>query len=111
MGGRKAAGKRQERPAPSPAQGWPGGDHLVSLMATGVFVLWWVGALQFPAVAANLSIIAVWVLAMSRSACCSSCWAGCGGPPGAEPGPAQRNAVICVNGRRRSGRGGNSPWA
>lgn len=51
MGGRKTAGTRAERAGPARAQGWPGGEHLVSLLATGVFVLWWVGALQFPGLA------------------------------------------------------------
>ena len=27
---------------------WPGSDYLVSFIATGVFVLWWVGVLHFP---------------------------------------------------------------
>lgn len=27
---------------------WPGSDYLVSFIATGVFVLWWIGVLHFP---------------------------------------------------------------
>jgi hypothetical protein len=27
---------------------WPGGDYLFSFLATGMFVLWWVGVLHFP---------------------------------------------------------------
>lgn len=27
---------------------WPGGEHLFSFLAVGVFVLWWVGVLRFP---------------------------------------------------------------
>lgn len=27
---------------------WPGGDHLFSFLATGLFVLWWVGLLHIP---------------------------------------------------------------
>lgn len=47
--GRTGAGKaRSARPAaPARAQPWPGGEPLVSLVATGVFVLWWVGVLHF----------------------------------------------------------------
>ena len=28
---------------------WPGGDHLFSLLATGLFVLWWIGLIHIPA--------------------------------------------------------------
>jgi len=31
------------------AKAWPGGDHLFSFLATGLFVLWWVGVIHFPA--------------------------------------------------------------
>ncbi len=27
---------------------WPGGDYLISAVAGSVFVMWWIGALQFP---------------------------------------------------------------
>jgi hypothetical protein len=27
---------------------WPGGDYLFSFLATGMFVLWWVGVIHFP---------------------------------------------------------------
>ena len=27
---------------------WPGGDHLFSFLATGMFVLWWIGVIHFP---------------------------------------------------------------
>ncbi|MDY6924027.1 MAG: hypothetical protein SWI22_08725 [Pseudomonadota bacterium] len=27
---------------------WPGGEHLFSFLAVGVFVLWWIGAIHFP---------------------------------------------------------------
>jgi hypothetical protein len=27
---------------------WPGGEYLFSFLATGVFVLWWIGVLHFP---------------------------------------------------------------
>ena len=30
------------------AKGWPGGDYLFSVLVTGMFVLWWVGLLNFP---------------------------------------------------------------
>ena len=30
------------------ANGWPGGEYLFSFLATGVFVLWWVGIIHFP---------------------------------------------------------------
>ena len=30
------------------ANGWPGGEYLFSLLATGLFVLWWVGIIHFP---------------------------------------------------------------
>jgi hypothetical protein len=29
-------------------EGWPGGEHLFSFLAAGMFVLWWVGVLHFP---------------------------------------------------------------
>ncbi|HST91502.1 MAG TPA: hypothetical protein VLJ13_04815 [Brevundimonas sp.] len=29
-------------------QAWPGSEYLFSALATGVFILWWVGAIQFP---------------------------------------------------------------
>jgi len=28
---------------------WPGGEHLFSFLAAGIFLLWWVGVLHFPA--------------------------------------------------------------
>jgi len=31
------------------AKSWPGGDHLFSLLATGLFLLWWVGLIHLPA--------------------------------------------------------------
>lgn len=49
--GAAAAGKPQAKAvwAPKPATaGWPGGEHLVSLLFTGAFVLWWTGVLHFP---------------------------------------------------------------
>ncbi|MCS6622881.1 hypothetical protein N0B44_08170 [Roseibacterium beibuensis] len=30
------------------AKAWPGGEYLFSFLATGVFVLWWIGAIHFP---------------------------------------------------------------
>ena len=30
------------------AKAWPGGEHLFSFFAAGIFVLWWVGVLHFP---------------------------------------------------------------
>ena len=27
---------------------WPGGEHLFSFLAAGIFVLWWIGVLHFP---------------------------------------------------------------
>ncbi|MBU1538326.1 MAG: hypothetical protein KKC29_06970 [Alphaproteobacteria bacterium] len=30
------------------AKAWPGGEHLFSFLAVGMFVLWWIGVLQFP---------------------------------------------------------------
>lgn len=33
---------------PRKPKSWPGGDHLVSFLAGGVFVLWWVGVIHFP---------------------------------------------------------------
>lgn len=30
------------------AKPWPGGEYLVSFLAAGMFVLWWVGVLHFP---------------------------------------------------------------
>lgn len=33
---------------PRSGKGWPGGEYLFSFLATGVFVLWWVGAIHFP---------------------------------------------------------------
>lgn len=32
-----------------PAKAWPGGEYLFSFLAVGMFVLWWVGVLHFPA--------------------------------------------------------------
>jgi len=29
-------------------RGWPGGEYLFSFLATGMFVLWWIGVLHFP---------------------------------------------------------------
>lgn len=49
--GAAAAGRPEAKAVWAPkasAGGWPGGEHLFSLLAPGVFVLWWVGALQFP---------------------------------------------------------------
>ncbi len=49
--GAAAAGKPEARAVwtPKPAgTSWPGGEHLFSLLATGVFVLWWTGALDVP---------------------------------------------------------------
>ena len=34
---------------PTPrAKAWPGGEHLFSFLAVGMFVLWWIGVLHFP---------------------------------------------------------------
>jgi hypothetical protein len=30
------------------AKAWPGGEYLFSFLATGMFVLWWIGAIHFP---------------------------------------------------------------
>ena len=52
--GAAAAGKPEAKAvwAPKVTVGkWPGGERLFSLLVTGVFVLWWVGALQFPGLA------------------------------------------------------------
>jgi hypothetical protein len=34
------------------AKAWPGGEYLFSFLAAGLFVLWWVGVLHFPAFSA-----------------------------------------------------------
>ncbi|SFS77796.1 hypothetical protein [Brevundimonas viscosa] len=49
--GAAAAGKPEAKAVWAPKAsvgGWPGGERLFSLLVTGVFVLWWVGALHFP---------------------------------------------------------------
>ena len=33
---------------PRSRKGWPGGEYLFSFLATGVFVLWWIGVIHFP---------------------------------------------------------------
>jgi hypothetical protein len=33
---------------PQSRKGWPGGEYLFSFLATGVFLLWWIGAIHFP---------------------------------------------------------------
>ncbi|MDQ3125359.1 MAG: hypothetical protein M3Q74_07100 [Pseudomonadota bacterium] len=33
---------------PRRANPWPGGEHLFSFLAVGMFVLWWIGVLHFP---------------------------------------------------------------
>lgn len=30
------------------AKAWPGGEHLFSALAVGMFILWWIGVLHFP---------------------------------------------------------------
>ena len=46
VGGTTAA-KATWTPRPKPRR-WPGGDHLFSFLATGMFVLWWIGVIHFP---------------------------------------------------------------
>jgi len=36
-------------PAPRKSETWPGGEHLFSLLATGLFLLWWIGLIHLPA--------------------------------------------------------------
>nr|WP_246347542.1 hypothetical protein [Brevundimonas basaltis] len=43
-----ATDKAKQTWMPRPRKGWPGGEYLFSFLATGVFVLWWVGAIHFP---------------------------------------------------------------
>jgi hypothetical protein len=46
MGGGKPA--KPVRPqGPGRRGSWPGGEYLFSFLATGVFVLWWIGAIHF----------------------------------------------------------------
>ncbi len=35
--------------APRGHKRWPGGEHLFSLLATGLFLLWWIGLIHLPA--------------------------------------------------------------
>jgi len=45
----EGTGSPQASRGPRPKAGrWPGGDYLASLIATGIFVLWWLGAIHFP---------------------------------------------------------------
>ncbi len=48
--GASAAGTPTARATwtPRKARTWPGGEHLFSLLATGLFVLWWIGLLDIP---------------------------------------------------------------
>ncbi|MBI2261325.1 MAG: hypothetical protein HYU62_06635 [Caulobacterales bacterium] len=46
MGGTRAA-KATWTPRVQPLR-WPGGEHLFSFLAVGLFVLWWIGVVQFP---------------------------------------------------------------
>jgi hypothetical protein len=52
MGGGKPAKPARADWAPPHGPGrqgrWPGGEYLFSFLATGVFVLWWIGAIHFP---------------------------------------------------------------
>ena len=41
------AAKTSWMPKPR-AKAWPGGEYLFSFLATGMFVLWWIGVLHFP---------------------------------------------------------------
>ena len=41
------AAKTSWMPKPR-AKAWPGGEHLFSFLAVGMFVLWWIGVLHFP---------------------------------------------------------------
>jgi len=50
MGGTKAAKATWAPRSPGRAKGWPGGEYLFSFLVTGVFVLWWIGAIHFPGV-------------------------------------------------------------
>lgn len=48
--GASAAGTPTARATwtPRKARTWPGGEHLFSLLATGLFVLWWIGLIDIP---------------------------------------------------------------
>jgi hypothetical protein len=49
MGGTKTARTKTWAPRGlGRARGWPGGEYLFSFLATGVFLLWWIGAIHFP---------------------------------------------------------------
>lgn len=48
MGGTKTAKATWAPRGLGRAKGWPGGEYLFSFLATGVFVLWWIGAIHFP---------------------------------------------------------------
>ena len=49
MTGTEAAQPAKTSWMPKPrAKGWPGGEYLFSFLATGMFVLWWIGVLHFP---------------------------------------------------------------
>lgn len=49
-GASAGAGSSRRAPmwGPRPPKPWPGAEYLVSFIAVGVFVLWWVGVLHFP---------------------------------------------------------------
>ena len=49
--GASVGGTARARATWAPTVGWrrwPGGDHLFSFLATGMFVLWWIGVIHFP---------------------------------------------------------------
>ena len=48
MGGTKTAKATWAPRGLRRSKAWPGGEYLFSFLATGVFVLWWVGAIHFP---------------------------------------------------------------
>ncbi|HYD27849.1 HAAS signaling domain-containing protein [Brevundimonas sp.] len=48
MGGTRTAKATWAPRSLGRARGWPGGEYLFSFLATGVFVLWWIGAIHFP---------------------------------------------------------------
>lgn len=48
MGGTKTAKATWAPRSLGRAKAWPGGEYLFSFLATGVFVLWWIGAIHFP---------------------------------------------------------------
>lgn len=48
MGGTKTAKATWAPRGLGRPRGWPGLEYLFSFLATGVFVLWWIGAIHFP---------------------------------------------------------------